>query len=255
MPSLRAPSDSAGSAQAALRTQEEELQDGAELTGNLENKELPHRQEKSVSASAGTCCVLSPPRQQMSLQPGSSQHPLAQLAAWPAQRQPGTGPCSCGSERAQEPSAGTGSPSTALQTSAPPNSLSLGAAVPPARTARPHRPHSPARTLTFIPAPGRPPQPAAVPGKSRPDSASRGFPDRAPPGGDSGRGGQGTPEGTASPGCCTPATSPIRRLAGTGSGQRAPGSWLLSEGERDPSPHPQSQVLLQRGRTICLTHG
>lgn len=35
--------------------------------------------------------------------------------------------------------------------------------------------------------------PAAVPGKSRPDPASRGFPEPAPPGGDRGRAGQGSP--------------------------------------------------------------
>lgn len=88
------------------------------------------------------------------------------------------------------------------------------------------------------PQPGRR-APAAVPGKSRPGSASRGFPEPAPPGGDSGRAGRGSPEGTG-----------ISGLLHSGDIADPPPGW-----HRTPTPSPKPEPLLRRGRTICLTHG
>ena len=67
--------------------------------GNRRIRNFPTGRETSVSPSARTCFLLPTPRQQMSLQPLSSQHLLSQLAPEPAERQPGTGVAATASGR------------------------------------------------------------------------------------------------------------------------------------------------------------
>lgn len=233
------------------------MQDGAEPNGNIENRELPTGREKGVTASAGTGCLLSPPREQMSLQPGSSQHPHPSWPhGWPEATRD-----RLERERPQDPSAGRGSPSTGI--------LSLGTAQLPFPGNRsPAGAGSPARRCSGA-APRHPqdPHPAYLHPRRRPAAAPRPryreSPDPAPPPGASrtrlrpaetaGGRARGPPKGPATPGCCIPATPPIR---GTGVREPGPGLMAVPRGEgQDPSPHSQGQLLLQRGRTVCLTHG
>lgn len=65
---------------------------------NRKISSFPTGRETGVSTSTGTCFLLPTPRQQISLQPVSSQH-LSQLAPEPAKRQPKTGVAAMASGR------------------------------------------------------------------------------------------------------------------------------------------------------------
>lgn len=67
--------------------------------GNRKISNFPTGRETDVSTSAGTCFLLPTPRQQISLQPVSSQHLLSQLARELAERQPGMGMAAVASGR------------------------------------------------------------------------------------------------------------------------------------------------------------
>lgn len=145
-------------------------------------------------------------------------------------------------ERAQDPSAGTGSPSTGtlnLWTTQVPFP-GAGSRARPRSGASPRHPQDPHPAAYLHPSlrPAASPRPRyrESPGPTPPPGASR---TRLRPAETAGGRARGPPKGRASPGCCILATSPIRRLA-LGSGDRAPGPRLPSEWGTGPStPFPK----------------